>query len=173
MSLQTRVNKLEQAMGIKEPCEVCEAVERSRVRFEELMSHLNIVEPKRTPVPMHFNCAWCRRPVTVDVSDFTVSEQILYERMNTAYNDGTLCLPENKNLWDELAVAFDRVARERYGQYYDEYRKVNSIYLDELSEITRRRAPAGAYLCRVADCVCSYPKTEEEWRANVKRRLAA
>lgn len=170
MRLQNRVEKLEWATGINVPCEVCEAISRSEARTLELEARLGIIEPKVPPVPFQTNCGWCLRPVTVDLCDFNLGERVLYERMRAVYPAGTLCLPENKALWDELTAAFDRIAREKYGDHYDQYREVQNVYLNELAEISTRRAPRTIYLCRVPGCSCSHPKTEGEWHRRVQTR---
>jgi len=173
-NLQSRLGKLELSTGINEPCEVCEAIERSKIRFEELIKRLGIVERKRTPALMKVECKWCLRLVELDLSFCNVSERVLWERMVSAFPAGTLCLPENKTLRDELNAAFERVAREKYGKHYDEYREIDNIYLDELAEISQRRVPRFHYVCRVKDCACSYPKDEAEYLSRTKSRgLAA
>jgi len=108
--------------------------------------------------------------VTVDLCDFNLSERVLYERMRSVYPAGTLCLPENRSLWDELTAAFDRIAREKYGEHYDQYREAQNIFHGELAETSARRAPRTIYLCRVPGCTCAYPKTEDEWRRRVEAR---
>lgn len=171
--IKDKLKRLERAAGVNEPCEVCEAINRHEASVVELMNRLGIVEPKLPPAMFRTFCAWCLRPLTVDLSFFTLSERALFERMATAYPGGTLCLQENKNLWEELEAAFERTAREKYGPHYDEYRKLSEAHAEEMDWIFARRTPAMMYLCRVPGCRCLSPKTEDEWRRNVKTKRAA
>lgn len=169
MSVQSRLGKLEEATGINEPCEVCETVGRFTKSAVELLNRIGIVD--RTPSAItSITCAWCLRPITVDVAEYTLSERVLFERLDAAYTNGTFCLPENKTLWDEVTAALDRSARKKYGQHYERYRELEDKCHSEINEIATRRAPLKMYLCRVAGCACEYPKTEAEWRANAKAK---
>jgi hypothetical protein len=90
--------------------------------------------------------------------------------MRAVYPAGTLCLPENKTLYDELTAAFERVEREVYGEHYETLRETFDIFLDELAEISTRRAPRLKYICRVSGCACTYPKTLDEYNRRLKVR---
>lgn len=62
MSIQTRVEKLEQATGINEPCEVCDLIEEFVKRSLAVMTEFGIPirESPRTAITPH-TCPWCLR----------------------------------------------------------------------------------------------------------------
>lgn len=168
--LERRVEKIEQATGINEPCEVCDAIDRCAKRVVELQYQLGIESDKRAPVIKHFRCAWCLRDTVLDVVEYTEEERALVDRIEEGYANGTYCA--DPSLWDELAAAFDRVDREKYGAHYDRFREIYDACNAEIEEVMTRRAPRNLYLCRVPGCSCNSPKTEAEWLRNVRYRAA-
>lgn len=174
MKAENRIRKIEEATGINEPCEVCEASNEFARRVQEFLEAHNIKRLETQPSDiLTIACAWCLRPVRVSLIGFTLSERVLYERMDAVYEAGTLCEPGNATLHSELDAAFKRLSQEWYGEHAGEYEQLVEECSQKIDEIAARKAPRKIYLCRVPGCECQYPKTEEEWHRNVQRRLAA
>jgi hypothetical protein len=80
MSLQTRLEKLEQVTGINEPCAMCETVDKFTERMVALQKGLGIVPKPAKPVRINIECGWCLTSRPCDVCDYTLSERTLGAR---------------------------------------------------------------------------------------------
>jgi hypothetical protein len=164
MNIQTRVEKLEQATGINEPCEICDLIEDYVKRELKMMAELRLpIRESPRPVIMSRTCPWCLRSADSDRSLFTLSERVLFERRAAAAAQGQLCLPENATLDEEITAAFARVDRELYGPHYEACAGLRERFKAEVERVVARNKPRFHYLCRVEGCTCEYPKTEEEF----------
>lgn len=172
-NLQTRVGKLEQVTGINEPCEICEAVNKYTERIVALRKSLGIALRPVKSVRINVRCGWCCASHSCDVGEYTTTERALWERIKEADQSGTFCLPENRNLFDDLFAAIDRLAREDYGAHYNLYKELSDECNAKIQRVASRNVPRSIYLCRVPGCKCDYPKTEAEWHALWKGELAA
>lgn len=171
MSMQTRIKKLEHATGINEPCEVCDLVDDYAKRAVTIRRELGIpVSNPQGRAPWLHTCPWCLRQVDTDIGDFTLSERVLFERRDAAGEQGRVCAPENATLDDEIDAAVERVQRKLYGPHYETGAHLLERFKAEIDRIVERRVPRFHYLCRVEGCACGYPKTEEEFRANVQAK---
>jgi hypothetical protein len=172
--LQNRVRKLEDATGINEPCEVCEAAKRFEAKLEDFHKSIRFKRAKPKPDELVTRaCYWCLRPRVESWAGYSENLRALFERLSVAWEQGTLCAPENANLFEELKIACEVHERGLYGEHYDAVKALIDEYIDEMPKIAARTNPRKIYFCRGLDCHCNYPKTEEEWRARMKRRLAA
>jgi hypothetical protein len=174
MNVQTRVSKLEEATGINEPCEVCEASSRLSAKITDFNRSIGFKRDKPGPGDLANKvCAWCLRSVATNYAGYSISLRVLFERCEAAFDQGAYCALENETLMEELEAACELQEREWYGTYYESVKALIDEYRAEVEEIFTRTAPRKIYLCRVPACMCDYPKTEKEWQSNVKRRLAA
>lgn len=90
MNVLNRVEKLEQAAGINEPCEVCDAIDALSLHIHELMKLAGLpIEEASTDDPMLSSCAWCLRPVTLNTRRLSI-ERVLMEKLDAAAVDGSM-----------------------------------------------------------------------------------
>lgn len=88
------------------------------------------------------------------------SEWALFEAMDTAYTDGTLCL--HPTLISDIEAAYERVSRRDFGAHYDEYRALSDERSAIFEEVCSKRLPRWHYFCRIPYCQCDYPKSADE-----------
>jgi hypothetical protein len=179
----TRVEKLEAATGINEPCEMCDLTAAQNERWTETLTRLGYrFRPVSESDILNSSCLWCERSVKINLENFNLSERVLFERSQAAHYAGTFCAPENKNLHNEVMAACERAGREKYGKLYDS--EEAQALLAELEQATRDLANSlfdrgittrHHYICQIADCKCNYPKSESEYQANERamRKRAA
>lgn len=173
MKAENRIRKIEEATGINEPCPVCEHIDDLEPRLLALAARLGVQLPQPFGPKMAFPCYYCPRVKYLEVGEFSVSERVLFERLESAFTEGWLCMPENSTIREEIGMAIERISRAKWGEHHAKVEAVCDEHLEELKQICAHLIPRRIYVCRVPGCGCEYPKTEEEWHRNVQRRLAA
>ncbi len=166
MSLKSRLAKLEYTSGINDPCVVCDAIERHGRRAGELAERLGIASEPKGKAMVLLTCKWCLRGKEYNLYSFTVSERALMEKMELAYESGTLC--EHPTLHDEIEAMFERAFRRNRGAHYEQFQKLEAEWQSEFDRVIIGVVPRFHYLCRVPNCSCDHPKTDEEWERNVR-----
>jgi hypothetical protein len=98
----------------------------------------------------------------------TEDERAAYKEYFTAQTEGRLCALRASE--DKVDFSTEEAARRIFAKCFVEYKQLCRAMVDEINAIARRVSPRFHYLCRVDGCNCRYPKTDEEWQANQKRR---
>lgn len=160
--LSARLEKVERAVGIGEPCEACEAREAAWAWTVEHDRAWGI-EPYNTDraacIPSR--CYWCGAAEYVS-HNFTPAEAADFATLDGCFWRGDLC--QHKALRASVLASIDRHTAKRYGEHADEVRANSEEYGEALRAIEKAPLP---YLCRVPGCECEYPKTLTEWQKNV------
>lgn len=165
-SIERRVEKIEQATGINEPCPVCVATLRLNKRAAELQRALNLPLPDASRM-MRLRCFYCQREEVYPVGSFTPEEIAAFEADSIFYARGEMCRPEAKRAADMMLEAVERMTATYYGEHADKFQAILDDYMAEVFGDAFRFRAVSAYLCRVPGCGCDYPRTLAEWRKNV------
>jgi hypothetical protein len=146
MRLTRRVERLESASGINEPCAVCDAIHRMGDR----LALIRKVEMKSSEV-YESRCAWCGRSAKylTDTSDPTFAE--LYKRWTDLMDAGKHCDPATQEMYSRLTVLFRQRGLDLYGP---EYERVLEQFELEMREISMVQKPRFPYVCTVEGCTC-------------------
>jgi hypothetical protein len=177
--ITSRVEKLEEACGVNQPCEFCDFMEKQNRRWTETLTRYGYQSPALKESDIRLcPCAWCGRPVKTSFANFTASERALFDRMEATGRDGTMCALENATLFDEIFAACKRADAITFGEAYQaqEVQELKAAMLKETIDLTNALADRGImprlhYICRVDGCACNYPKSESEYQANLRVRM--
>jgi hypothetical protein len=169
-SITKRLEKLEGATGINDPCAVCDLQARFEARIEEFEKSIGIKSLRPRPCDLTYSpCSWCLRPRETNLSDYSISERALWEKWSAIHRDGLRCA--NAAVKAEVDAMCEATGRRKYGEHYDTYVAMLNEFTRGLHEI--RGVPKQIYLCRVPECQCVYPKTLEQAHANLQKKLTA
>lgn len=160
-SMKARLARVEKALA----CESCEA----RAELVAYLRELDALraEPPKIAGTSAIRCEWCgvRVTFTYEVGDEELAHAL--ERMDVLFWQGLICTPEYA---EQRAVAFGDAARERFARYGEHAAEVEAALEAHGRRLDAIKQPPMPYLCRVPGCRCAYPKTLDEWRANIRAR---
>ena len=148
MSIQSRIGRLEAATV----CRACELIAAHAARVRDLIAR-QPEKGKRAPL-VSFTarsfCAWCGR---VEVTEQRATPEGVSDLRAVweGLNAGRMCAPEVAAAYDRIVASLDASLGPRAGEYHASMSELSAA----LAALPSARFP---YVCRIADCPCSYPK---------------
>lgn len=138
MNLQNRLERLEQATGINDPCPVCDLRARFEARIKEFELSLGIKPVRPRPCDLTYSpCPCCLRQRETNLSGYSISERALWEKWKAVRRGGLRY--KNEVVKAELLAMCEAVSRRKYGEHYDTYAAMLDEFRRDLRPMLRTR----------------------------------